>query len=125
LVDRVLADLVLLSHLAFVLFAIFGGLLVMRFRMLIWLHLPALAWGIWIEISGNICPLTAIENRLRDAGGSAGYRGGFIDHYVTATLYPDGLSRNIQFLLAALLAIINVAVYSTLAWRSRRRVTRT
>ena len=119
MIDRILANLVLLSHLAFVLFTIFGGLLVMRFRRLIWLHIPALAWGIWIELSGNICPLTSIENQLREAGGTAGYRGGFIDHYVTGILYPDGLSRNIQFLLAAVLACINLGVYGTLAWRAK------
>lgn len=125
MIYRMLGDGVLALHLAFVLFAIFGGLLVMRFASVIWLHLPALAWGVWIELSGNICPLTSIENHLREAGGAAGYSGGFIDHYITAILYPEGLSRNIQFVLATILACINAAVYGAIAWRARGRHART
>jgi hypothetical protein len=117
---RALADAVLIGHLAFVLFAIFGGLLAHWQRRVIWLHLPALAWGVYIELSGNICPLTPLENRLREKGGAAGYSGDFIDHYVGATLYPAGLSHPTQLVLAAILAGINLLVYAAIVVRGQR-----
>jgi hypothetical protein len=115
-----LADSVLVAHLLFILFVMLGGLLVLRWAKLAWLHLPAVAWGIYVELSGRICPLTPLENSLREAAGQVGYSGGFIEHYVTALIYPDGLSRRIQMALAAIVVIVNAAVY----WRlfSRRRV---
>ncbi|MDQ8022873.1 MAG: DUF2784 domain-containing protein [Moraxellaceae bacterium] len=114
---RTLADAVLVLHLAFVLFALLGGLLALRWRWLAWLHLPALAWGMWIELSGGICPLTPVENALRQRGGEAGYAGGFIEHYLLPLLYPPGLTRETQWVLAAVLAAVNLAVYCRLLWR--------
>lgn len=116
---RTLADAVLVLHLAFVLFALLGGLLVLRWRWLAWLHLPALAWGLWIELSGGVCPLTPLENGLRQRGGEAGYGGGFIEHYLLPVLYPPGLTRETQWWLAAVLAAVNIAVYGRLLWRRR------
>jgi hypothetical protein len=118
-----LADLVLVGHLAFVLFAALGGLLWLRWRLAPLAHLPALAWGAFIEISGGICPLTPLENRLREAAGGAGYEGGFVEHYVLPLLYPSALTRDIQFVLAAFLVALNVAIYS-LAWARRRGAAR-
>ncbi|HKE94142.1 MAG TPA: DUF2784 domain-containing protein [Povalibacter sp.] len=117
---RTLADAVLVLHLAFVLFVVVGCFFVLRWPRLAWLHLPALAWGIWIEFSGRICPLTPLENNLRERGGGVGYSGGFIDHYITAAIYPDGLTRGVQFTLGAGLVALNIAVYAVLLWRSRR-----
>jgi len=114
-----LADLVLLVHLAFVLFAALGGLLALRWRRAPWVHLPAAAWGAYIEISGGICPLTPLENRLREAAGGTGYAGDFIGHYLVSLLYPEGLTRGAQLALAALLVVLNVAVY-TIVWRRGR-----
>jgi len=108
-----LADGVLVFHLAFVLFVMLGGLLVLRWKWIAWLHVPAVLWGIYIELSGRICPLTPLENSLREAAGQAGYSGGFIDHYITALIYPDGLSRGIQMVLAATVFLVNGLVY----WR--------
>jgi hypothetical protein len=116
----VLADLVLLVHLAFVLFGALGGLLALRWRRAMWVHLPAVAWGAYIELSGGICPLTPLENRLRQAAGEGGYEGGFVEHYLVALLYPSALSRNTQFLLAALLVFVNLVIY-TQVWRRRAR----
>jgi len=116
----VLADLVLLVHLAFVLFGALGGLLALRWRRAMWVHLPAVAWGAYIELSGGICPLTPLENRLRQAAGEGGYEGGFVEHYLVALLYPSALSRNTQFLLAALLVFVNLVIY-VLVWRRRAR----
>jgi hypothetical protein len=115
-----LADAVLVLHLSFILFVVLGGLLVLRRRWLLWLHLPAVAWGILIEIMGWICPLTPLENWLRLQGGERGYAGGFIDQYLVTLIYPDGLTRELQWLLAALVLAINAAIYLWL-WRGRRR----
>lgn len=115
-----LANLVLLAHLAFVLFAALGGLLALRWRWVPLVHLPAVAWGAWIEVSGGVCPLTPLENRLREAAGSGGYEGGFVDHYLVALLYPSSLTRDAQMALAAGLLVLNLVVY-LFAWRRWRR----
>ncbi|MCA3025791.1 MAG: DUF2784 domain-containing protein, partial [Rhodocyclaceae bacterium] len=72
---RLAADAVLIVHLLFIVFVVLGALLAWRWRLMPWLHLPAVAWGIWIEATGNICPLTPLENGLRRAAGDAGYAG--------------------------------------------------
>ena len=118
MIYRLLADLVLVVHFAFVLFVIFGGLLVIRRPKLAWLHLPAAIWGSWIEFSGRICPLTPLENHFRMLGGQAGYEGGFIEHYVTAIIYPQGLTRSVQIALGVVVVGINVLVYAVI-WRRR------
>jgi len=113
---RLFADLVVLLHLGFIAFAVLGGLLALRWRRAPWLHLPAALWGGFVEISGRVCPLTPLENALRRAAGEAGYRGGFIEHYVLPLVYPAGLTREAQLVLAGLLLGANAAVYA-LVWR--------
>ena len=117
---RLGADAVLLLHLAFILFALLGALLAARWRWLVAIHLPAAAWGFFVELSGRICPLTYAENALRIKAGESGYAESFIEHYLLALIYPAGLTREIQFVLAAVVVIINVAIY---AWvfNPRRR----
>ena len=117
---RALADLVLLLHLAFVLIVVLGGLLVLRRPALAWLHLPCAAWGVLIEFAGWICPLTPLEVSFRMRGGGAGYAGGFIAHYVTAALYPQGLTRGVQIVLGAFALILNAAIYAWIVARRRR-----
>jgi hypothetical protein len=116
---RALADLVLLVHLAFVVFVILGGLLVLRRPMWAWLHLPCAAWGVLIEFAGWICPLTPWEVSLRIRGGEAGYAGGFIAHYVTAVLYPAGLTRGVQIVLGSFALLLNAAIYAYILLRHR------
>jgi Protein of Unknown function (DUF2784) len=116
----VLADLTLLVHLLFVLFVGLGALLVLRWPRLAWLHLPAALWGGYIELSGAICPLTPLEISLREAGGEAGYSGGFIEHYVTAWIYPAGLTREIQIGLGVAVLVLNTAIYGWVLHRRRR-----
>lgn len=120
MIHRFLADAVLVLHLGFILFVVLGGLVVLRAPRLAWLHLPAVVWGACIEVFGWICPLTPLENRLRALGGEDGYAGGFIEHYLTALIYPAGLTRNLQFLLGMLVVAINLAVYLRL-WQRRRK----
>jgi hypothetical protein len=108
---RALANAVVVLHLAFVAFVIFGGFLAWRWPKAPLAHLPALAWGLWVELSGQICPLTGLENHLRQLAGEAGYRGGFISHYLLSVLYPPGLTRPDQWGLAAVLAALNAFAY--------------
>jgi len=109
-----MADLVLVVHLAFVAFVALGGFLVWRWRRLGWLHVPVALWGAVIAVTGFTCPLTPLENRLRRLGGQTGYEGGFIEHYITAALYPAGLTRGAQIMLGAAVLALNLVVY----WRA-------
>lgn len=118
---RILADAVLLLHLAFVVFVVLGGLLVLRWPRLAWAHLPAAAWGALIEFAGWYCPLTPLEQRLRMLGGEAGYEGGFIAHYLLPMLYPQGLTRSAQVVLGLVVVVVNAAIYARLLARRRQR----
>lgn len=117
---RFLADAVLVLHLFFVAFALAGGLLALRWRWMPLVHLPALGWAAFVEFSGRICPLTPLENRLRHAGGEAGYHGGFVEHYLVPLLYPAELTRELQWLLGGGLLLFNALAY-LLVWRRRTR----
>jgi hypothetical protein len=119
--ERIAADAVLALHLAFVLFVLLGGLLVLRAPGFAWVHLPALAWGAFIEFTGGICPLTPLEVALRQAAGDAGYAGDFLEHYIVAILYPDGLTRDLQVLFGAAVLLVNVAIYAAVLRRSYLR----
>jgi hypothetical protein len=114
-----LADAVLLAHLAFVAFVVIGGAAVLRWRRLAWVHVPAVISAVPIEYAGWICPLTPLENALRQAGGEAGYAGGFIDHHVGLALYPAGLTRGVQVVLGSLVLVLNTLAYWQVARRRR------
>ena len=116
-----LADSLVILHFAFTAFVIFGGFLAWRWPQIAFLHLPALAWGCWVEVSHSICPLTPLENHFRHLGGEAGYRGGFLAHYLVRVLYPPGLTWHVQWELAAALIEINVVAYLGLFRSLRRR----
>jgi hypothetical protein len=116
---RGLADLVLLVHLLFVVFVVGGGLLVLRRPRLAWVHVPVALYGALIEFAGFICPLTPLENWLRRLGGEAGYEGGFVEHYVTAALYPSGLTREIQIGIGVGVLVLNAVVYAMVVRRRR------
>jgi hypothetical protein len=118
---QVLAVAVLTVHAAFVAFVALGGLLVARWPRVAWLHLPVVAWGAGISFVGAICPLTPLENSLRAAAGREGYEGGFIEHYLLAFLYPDGLTRELQVGIGIAALLVNAAAY---AWAWRRRALR-
>lgn len=121
MLHSLLADAVLLFHFAFILFVGGGGLLWIWWRRAPWLHLPIAAYGVWIELSGNICPLTPLENSLRRMAGEQGYSGGFIEHYLLPVIYPSGLTREVQLVIAALVLVLNLTIYG-LVWRRRRRI---
>lgn len=117
-----LADGVLVLHLAFILFVVLGGLLVLRWHWLAIAHLPAAVWGAFIELTGSDCPLTAVENNLRIKAGEGGYAGGFIEHYLMPVIYPAGLTRDIQFVLAGVVIVVNLAVYGWLIYQRKKRI---
>ena len=118
---RLAADALVLLHLGFILFAAFGGCLVWYRVRFAWLHVPALLWGLWIEVSHGICPLTPLENELRRRAGESGYATGFIEHYLIPLIYPPALAPPDQVVIATLLLLINVAVYTAVLRRYRRR----
>lgn len=117
---RLLAHLVLILHLAFVVFVLCGGLFVLKWRWIAWVHLPAAFWGAVVEFTGWICPLTPLENWLRAQSGEATYRSDFIAHYLLPALYPDHLTRGIQLLLGTIVIVLNAAVYWWI-WRMQPR----
>jgi hypothetical protein len=115
-----LADLVVALHFAFVLFVVLGGLLVLRWPRLAYLHIPAAIWGVLIEFAGWICPLTPLENSLRVRAGEAGYQGSFVEHYILPLLYPSALTRTVQLLLGVFVLGLNLAIYIYLLRRRAR-----
>lgn len=119
---RIAADGLVLFHLLFILFVLFGGLLVLKWRPLIWWHLPAAVWGVSVEVFHLMCPLTQWENVMRQAAGQTGYGGGFIEHYVWPVIYPAGLTPAIQLALGSVVLVINAVVYLRLIrlWKLRR-----
>ena len=117
---RLLADATVAIHLAFIAFVVLGGLVVLRKPVVAWLHVPAIVWVVWLELTGAICPLTPLENLLRARAGEAGYQGGFIDHYLMPIIYPAGLTPQVQIGLGIAVLVLNLAVYA-IVWRRRAR----
>jgi hypothetical protein len=119
LTAHVLATLVVAAHLAFIAFVVVGGLFVLRWRKLLYLHLAAVVWAVYVEWSGAICPLTPVENALRAAAGLEAYAGDFVAEYVFPLLYPDGLTRRAQLVIGVVVLAVNGCVYAVLL-RQRR-----
>jgi len=117
---RILAELTMLVHFAFLLFVVVGGFLVLRWRWVALLHVPAFLWGALISLMGWICPLTPLENRFLRLGGQEGYDTGFIDHYIVPILYPTGLTRTHQIVMGVAVLVLNGAVYLWVLVRARR-----
>lgn len=120
---RVAADAVVFLHLVFIVFVVFGGLWVLRWRWVMALHLPAVVWGAVVELFHLYCPLTPLENALRERAGEQGYSGDFVEHYLIPLIYPSGLTPQIQLGLGAVVVLINLGVYGGLAsrwWRKRK-----
>ncbi len=118
--NQYLADIVVLIHFLFIVFVLAGGMLLLRWPRLVWLHLPAIIWGVFIEVSRGVCPLTPLENYLRVLDGNGEYQGGFIAHYLLLLIYPAGLTPAIQLLLAGVVIMFNLVIY-TVVIRMRRK----
>ena len=113
------ADSVLLLHLAFILFVLLGGAMTLWWRWSPFVHLPAAAWGFFVELTGRVCPLTYLENYFRIKAGQSGYTESFIEHYLLDIIYPSGLTREIQFALAGVVIVVNIIIYGWLFYRGR------
>jgi len=118
-----LADLVVVFHSLFVLFVLLGGFLLLWRSSVAWYHLPAVFWAAWLEFSGWICPLTPLENLLREKGGIEGYNIGFVEHYIEPVLYPASLDRQMQINLGIIVILINIGIYLAV-WIRRRKLGR-
>jgi hypothetical protein len=119
--DRVIADLIVIVHLLFVAFVVAGGILVLHWPRLAWLHLPAVAWGAYAEFSATICPLTPLENHFRQRASLGSYDGGFIERYLMPVLYPAGLTPQHQVWLGGVVVVVNAIVYAAVLVRAHRR----
>ncbi len=117
---RLLADLTLVLHLCFILFVLFGGLLCLHRVYWACLHIPAAIWGVWIEWSGRICPLTPLENHFRQLASGRGYSTGFVEHYLLPLIYPADLTVSLQVLLGALVIIINIFIYLFVLYHTKK-----
>jgi len=122
MLDQILADIVLVLHFLFIAFVIGGAFLVLRWPKLVWIHLPAAIWGVVVELTGWICPLTPLENHLLEIAGRSGYSGDFVEHYLIRVIYPDGLTSKGQVALGLFVVAVNVAVYAVAIVRRRRTV---
>jgi hypothetical protein len=121
MVYQTLANVVVVIHLSFVIFVVLGAVLTLWRRWIIWLHIPAFLWAIRIECTGGICPLTPLENWLRLKGGQGAYEGDFVATYLLPVLYPAGLTRNAQIILAMMAIVINVSIYGTIFYKRSRK----
>ncbi len=117
---RIAADLVLALHLGLIAFVVLVGLLILRYRWVAYVHVPAAVWGAFIEITGRICPLTVWENSFRQSAGESGYADSFVEHYLLPVISPAGLTRSIQFWIAGCVIVVNVVIYAWLLYRWQR-----
>lgn len=108
---KLAADAVALTHLAFILFVVLGGVLLLRWPRIAWIHVPAAVWGALIEFAGWYCPLTSIENDCLRRAGEAPYSGGFVAHYIFRLIYPAGLTRGIEIAIGLFVVVVNVGLY--------------
>jgi hypothetical protein len=118
---RIAADLIVVLHLGFVCFVVAGGLLVLKWRWVAAIHVPAAVWGALVEFEDWVCPLTPLEQQLRQAGGQAGYSGGFVERYLIPVLYPAGLDREVQVVLGTVVLATNLAIYGWIIARCTDR----
>jgi hypothetical protein len=115
-----LSDLVVVIHLGFILFVVLGVFLVLRWRVLAWIHVPAFLWAGLIEFADWVCPLTPLENWLRTKGGGFPYRTTFVEYYILPLIYPSLLTRNLQIFLGFFVLSINLGLYGWLIWRIKK-----
>jgi hypothetical protein len=117
---RILGNLVLAFHFAFVVFSVLGGFLVLWKRWITWFHVPSVLWSSLVNLFSRVCPLTPLENRFRHLVGQAGYEGGFIQHYIAPLVYPGGMPRRLELIAGFSVLIWNIFVYALVVALRRR-----
>jgi len=117
----ILADMVVITHFLFALFVIFGGFLVLYNRRWGWVHVPAALWGAFVEFMDWLCPLTPLENWLRNQGGGTVYHSDFVEHYIASILYPPFLTEQIQIILGFFVVAVNICIYGWIIRRNKRK----
>lgn len=121
MLNQIAADFIVFLHFLFILFVVFGGLLLFKWKWIAWIHVPAAVWGALIEFVGWICPLTPLENKLRLAGGDEPYSVSFIEQYIVPLVYPSGLTRDIQVELGIGVVVVNIAIYAVFFLKRTRQ----
>ena len=106
------ADIILIIHFLFILFVIFGALLLFVEKKIVFIHIPAIIWGSYIELTHSICPLTYLENWLLQKANLTTYSEGFIQYYLVPIVYPTNLTKDIQIYLGISLIVINIVIYA-------------
>ncbi|MGQ1784992.1 DUF2784 domain-containing protein [Saccharicrinis sp. GN24d3] len=119
MVYKVLADIIFMLHLFFIVFVVLGGILVLRWEKLVWVHIPLALWGVIVEWGNFICPLTPLENKLRELGGGTGFELSFTEQYLYPIVYIDNLNREVQLVLGLIVLFINFVVYSMVFLRKK------
>jgi hypothetical protein len=119
--SKIFADVVLLAHFAFIVFALFGGAIVFFKRRAAWFHIPAVMWSAAVNFASWICPLTPLENSFRAKAGQAGFEGGFIQHYIEPLVYPGGMPRKMELIAGVSVLVWNVLMYLIVIHWGRRR----
>jgi len=114
------ADLTLIVHFAFIIFVVFGALLFFVSTKIIYVHVPALIWGIYIEITHSICPLTYLENWFLQKANLTTYSEGFIQNYLVPVVYPMNLTDDLQTYLAIVLIVVNMLMYGLIISKSKK-----
>ena len=114
-----LANILLIIHFGFIVFALFGGLFLFRYRWVAWVHIPAFIWAALISFAGWICPLTPWEVSLRKAAGQEGYSGGFVEHYLTPIIYPAGYTREFAIAAGITVLVINLLIYGFVIYKRK------
>ena len=111
---QVFANIVLIAHFVFIVFVLCGGLLLLRWQRIVWIHLPSVFWVIVVEVTGIVCPLTPLENYFRARSGADIYHGDFIGHYLWLIIYPAELTTTIQLMLAGVVIAFNLIIYAVI-----------
>ncbi|HSB30995.1 MAG TPA: DUF2784 domain-containing protein [Candidatus Sulfobium mesophilum] len=118
---KVCADIVLLTHFAFVIFAVLGGFIVLWKNRAAWIHVPVVLWSSVVNLASWVCPLTPLENWFLAKAGQSGYRGGFVQHYIDPLVYPAGMPRDMELIAGISVLVWNAAVYAVVLIRRRKR----
>ncbi len=117
---RILADLVAILHFLFVIFALFGAILALKWKRAMWLQIPAALWAAAVEYANLPCPITPLEKWLIRKEGLKAYQGSFVEHHMLSILYPGQFDNSTRIILGTAVLLLNVVIYGKILRRSRK-----